>query len=223
MKDNELEKIIKKHLNENAFGIFSEPELLSEYACEKISNELDNFSSGKLLKAEDLKIYIQTCDEDSLTENVVLPLFETMGYKNIRIKGHKDKLLEYGQDIRIMEYELPTANTLFFVAQIKTGNINAGIKNISKNIERIIIQLCMALNTKLMDVDIHEEMYPNHGYFICSGNINEHALNYLRGHPYIRERKIYILDINRILALYENHGLTIDAQIKILQEIKKNK
>ena len=38
-----------------------------------------------------------TCSEDELIEDILLPLFRQLGFHRITAVGHKDKALEYGK------------------------------------------------------------------------------------------------------------------------------
>jgi len=51
--------------------------------------------------------YLDSCSEDQLIEEVLIPMFRQLGFHRITAAGHKDKALEYGKDIW-MRYTLPT-------------------------------------------------------------------------------------------------------------------
>jgi hypothetical protein len=57
------------------------------------------FSAAELKKRDDLTRYLDSCSEDELIEEVLLPLFRQLGFHRITASGHKDKALEYGKDI----------------------------------------------------------------------------------------------------------------------------
>lgn len=71
-----------------------------------------------------LEAYLDSCSEDELIEEVLLPLFRQLGFHRITAAGHKDKAMEYGKDIW-MRYTLPTQHVLYFGIQAKKGKLDA--------------------------------------------------------------------------------------------------
>ncbi|XOP80797.1 hypothetical protein ACM66J_19305 [Escherichia coli] len=65
-----------------------------------------------------LTAFLDTCSEDELIEDILLPLFRQLGFHRITAVGHKDKALEYGKDIW-MKFTLPTQHVLYFGIQAK--------------------------------------------------------------------------------------------------------
>lgn len=72
-------------------------------------------------RRQQLSTYLDSCSEDDLIEEVLLPLFRQLGFHRITAAGHKDKALEYGKDIW-MRYTLPTQHILYFGIQAKKGS-----------------------------------------------------------------------------------------------------
>ena len=50
-------------------------------------------------RSKDLLRFLGEANEDEFTEHVVVPLFQYLGYSRVTIKGHRDKSLEFGQDL----------------------------------------------------------------------------------------------------------------------------
>ena len=75
-------------------------------------------------KREELAEYLGRCSEDELIEQVLLPLFRQLGFQRISAAGHKDKALEYGNDVW-MRFTLPTQHILYFGMQVKRGKLDA--------------------------------------------------------------------------------------------------
>ena len=71
-----------------------------------------------------LESYLGSCSEDDLIEEVLLPLFRQLGFHRVAAAGHKDKALEYGNDVW-MRYQLPTQHVLYFGIQAKRGKLDA--------------------------------------------------------------------------------------------------
>ena len=82
------------------------------------------FSAEEMKRREKLSTYLDEISEDSLIEEVLLPLFRQLGFHRITAAGHKDKALEYGKDIW-MRYVIPTQHVLYFGIQVKKGKLDA--------------------------------------------------------------------------------------------------
>lgn len=54
---------------------------------------------AEVQRRHDLAAFLDTCSEDDLIEEVLLPLFRQLGFHRITAAGHEDKALEYGKDI----------------------------------------------------------------------------------------------------------------------------
>jgi hypothetical protein len=54
------------------------------------------FTPQEIQRKDKLTTYLDTCSEDELIEEVLLPLFRQLGFHRITAAGHKDKALEYG-------------------------------------------------------------------------------------------------------------------------------
>lgn len=70
-------------------------------------------SKDELDRRAQLETYLDSCSEDDLIEEVLLPLFRQIGLLRISPAGHADKALEYGKNIW-MKYRLPTMHWLYF-------------------------------------------------------------------------------------------------------------
>jgi hypothetical protein len=104
------------------------------------------FTTSELKRRAQLSAYLDSCSEDELIEQFLLPLFRQLGYHRVSPAGHKDKALEYGKDVW-MRYVLPTQHVLYFGLQAKKGKLDAsGIsKASSANIAEIHNQSRMML------------------------------------------------------------------------------
>jgi hypothetical protein len=80
------------------------------------------FSASELKRRKELSDYLANASEDSLIEEVLLPLFRQLGFHRVTAAGHKDKMLEYGKDVW-MKYTLPTQHILYFGIQAKKGKL----------------------------------------------------------------------------------------------------
>jgi len=168
------------------------------------------------IKREKLRQYLITSSEDDFTADILVPLFRQMGFENVKEKGHDEKILEYGKDIRSMKYRLPTGNYMYFSAQIKTGNIRASSNAITNNISNILTQIRMMFDTQIFDYNINKNISLDHVYLISSGKINEQARNLLE-QSLSKEynRMILFLDQDDIINLCISYGLPLEIQRKI--------
>ena len=81
-------------------------------------------TSAEQERKDRLTAYLETCSEDELIEEILLPLFRQLGFHRITASGHKDKTLEYGKDIW-MKFTLPTLHVLYFGIQAKKGKLDS--------------------------------------------------------------------------------------------------
>lgn len=102
-----------------------------------------------------------------------------MGFENIKVKEHKVRTLEYGQDIKLMKLRLPTGHFLIFVAQVKKGDIKSTSQEPDKGIKKILTEIRPVFNKKVFDDEIGQYIKPHHVFFVISGEINDYARLYL--------------------------------------------
>ncbi len=65
------------------------------------------FTAAERTRRNMLEAFLNTCSEDQLIEDVLLPLLRQLGFQRITAAGHKDKAQEYGKDVW-MRYTLPS-------------------------------------------------------------------------------------------------------------------
>ena len=82
------------------------------------------FSASELKKREQLIVFLDDASEDTLIEELLLPLFRQLGFHRVTAVGHKDKSLEHGKDLW-MKFTLPTQHVLYFGIQAKKGKLDA--------------------------------------------------------------------------------------------------
>ncbi|WP_297321965.1 hypothetical protein [uncultured Bartonella sp.] len=151
-----------------------------------------------------LSIYMGTCSEDDLIEEILLPLFRQLGFHRITASGHKDKALEYGKDIW-MKYSLPTLHVLYFGIQAKKGKLDsAGMsRNGSNNIGEIYNQVSMMLGHEIFDPELNRRVLVDHAFIVAGGEITKQARNWLGNKLDAAKRsQIMFMDKNDILDLF---------------------
>lgn len=162
------------------------------------------FSASELKKKEQLLAYLNTASEDSIIEEVLLPLFRQLGFHRITATGHKDKALEYGKDVW-MRFTLPTQHVLYFGIQAKKGKIDsAGVtKEGSANVAEIHHQITMMLGHEIFDPEIGKRVLVDHVFIVAGGEITKAARNWLGNKLDATKRsQILFMDRDDILNLY---------------------
>lgn len=127
-----------------------------------------------------LASYLDSCSEDKLIEQVLLPLLRQLGFHRISAAGHKDKALEYGKDVW-MRYVLPTQHVLYFGIQAKRGKLDASrvSRSTNANIAEVYNQVLMMLGHELFDPETSKRVLVDHAFIVAGGEITKQARNWL--------------------------------------------
>ena len=155
-------------------------------------------------RKEQLNQYLDTCAEDTLIEEILLPLFRQLGFHRISLAGHKDKALEYGKDIW-MRYTLPTQHVLYFGIQVKKGKLDAAgsSRGTNANISEIHNQCLMMLGHEIFDPETNKRALVDHAFIVAGGEITKQAKNWLGERLDASQRsQILFMDREDILNLY---------------------
>lgn len=172
----------------------------------------------------ELHNFLELADEDTFIEILLVPIMRKLGFSCVLAKGHSDKSLEYGQDIRCFKFQIPTGHWLYFAAQVKAGPISYSAKEPTKNIEQILTQIKMAQNKKMFDYETNSYHKPDNVIFIASGKIVEGARLYLCEQlSEAQSQQILFWDSNLILERSEKIGLPSGIQYEIRNFLKDNK
>ncbi|WP_267244049.1 hypothetical protein [Streptomyces sp. PR69] len=162
------------------------------------------FSAAELERREQLLAYLDTCSEDELIEEVLLPLFRQLGFHRITAAGHKDKALEYGKDVW-MRYTLPTQHVLYFGIQAKKGKLDSSgvTKTSNANVAEILNQALMMLGHEIFDPEIGKRVLVDHAFIVAGGEITKAARNWLGNKLDASKRsQIMFMDREDILNLF---------------------
>lgn len=168
------------------------------------SNPHRPLTTAEVQRRDRLVAYLNTCSEDELIENVLLPLFRQLGFHRITAAGHKDKSLEYGKDIW-MRYTLPTQHFLYFGIQVKKGKLDASgvTKAGNANIAEIHNQALMMLAHEIFDPEINRRVLVDHAFIVAGGEITKAARNWIGNALDAAKRsQIMFIDRSDILNLY---------------------
>lgn len=171
------------------------------------------FTAAEVKRRQDLAAHLDTCSEDDLIEDVLLPLFRQLGFHRVTAAGHKDKALEYGKDIW-MRYTLPTQHYLYFGLQVKKGKLDAeGVtKSGNVGIGEIHHQALMMLAHEIFDPETNRRVLVDHAFIIAGGEITKAARNWLGNALDAAKRsQIMFIDRDDILNLYVVTNLPLPA------------
>ncbi|KAB2975570.1 restriction endonuclease [Streptomyces sp. SS1-1] len=160
-----------------------------------------------------LAAFLDTCSEDALIEEVLLPLFRQLGFHRITAAGHRDKALEYGKDIW-MRYTLPTQHFLYFGIQVKRGKLDATGRSRTgnANIAEIHNQALMMLAHEIFDSETNRRVLVDHAFIVAGGEITKAARNWLGNALDAAKRsQIMFMDRDDILNQYVVSSLPLPA------------
>ena len=185
----------------------------------------DRYDFG-LLRISELAIkrFISMADEDAFTEVLLVPFLRHLGFRSVLWKGHRDKTLEFGQDIRSFKYQLPTGHWLYFAAQVKTEDIiySASESKRSSNIDTVLIQVKMAFDHEMFDAETNTVNLPDHVLLVTTGKINEGARLYLSRSLYReKRRRILMWEGDYLLERIIDEGLPKGCQVEIRKYIEQ--
>ena len=174
------------------------------------------FTPDEMRKREELSHFLDSCSEDDLIEEVLLPLFRQLGFQRISAAGHKDKALEYGKDVW-MRFVLPTQHVLYFGLQAKKGKLDAAgsTQGRNSNIAEIHNQLLMMLGHEIFDPETSKKVLVDHAVIVAGGEITKQAKNWLGGKLGATKRsQILFMDREDILNLYVVSSLALPRGAK---------
>lgn len=162
------------------------------------------FTISEIQRREHLLAYLSNSSEDTLIEEVLLPLFRQLGFHRVTASGHKDKGLEYGKDLW-MKFTLPTQHVLYFGLQAKKGKLDAaGVsQGESRNIAEIYNQVTMMLGHEIFDPEIGKRVLVDHAFIVAGGEITKAARNWLGNKLDASKRsQVMFMDRDDILNLF---------------------
>lgn len=162
------------------------------------------FSEIEMHRREQLLEFLRSASEDDLIEKVLLPLFRQLGFHRVTAVGHKDKNLEYGQDLW-MRYTLPLQHILYFGIQAKKGKLDASGAPTAKNVNvaEIHQQALMMLGHEIFDAELNRKVLVDHAIIVAGGEITKSARNWLGNKLDNSKRsQIIFMDRDDILNLF---------------------
>ncbi len=127
---------------------------------------------------QEIEAFLDIASEDQLTELLLVPLFQKLGFHRVSAAGHTEKTMEFGKDLW-MKYQLPSTHWIYFGAQIKRDKIDSRGASTSGNIATILNQARMAIDHPVFDSETNREILIDHLYIIAGGDITRAARAWL--------------------------------------------
>jgi hypothetical protein len=162
------------------------------------------FSTAELERRERLSAFLQKSSEDSLIEDVLVPLLRQSGFQRVSVAGHRDKALEYGKDLW-MKFTLPTQHVLYFGLQVKKGKLDAsGASSATNaNVAEILNQTTMMLGHEIFDPENNRRVLVDHAFIVAGGEITKAARNWLGGKlDQSKRSQVMFIDRDDLLNLF---------------------
>jgi len=199
--------------------IKKEAQGLAQERVQKELNELIKQSQPLFISVEQIGKFLQSAGEDDFTQILLVPLLRHIGFNTAEAKGHRDKSLEFGQDIQRMKLQIPTGHYLYFSAQVKKGNIGSSSakEKLAENINHILNQTAAQLEWEMPDIENNSVSKPDHVLLIVSGDITESAKQYIFKHDLFKRKRVLLWEKETIIRLCQEKGLPEQVQKIILE------
>lgn len=194
---------------------------INEDQIKKEYNLLIKKHQPLFISKEQIIKFLDLSNEDDLTNILLVPLLRHLGFITAESKGHRDRTLEFGQDIQRMKIQLPTGHWLYFSAQVKKGDIKANTKAQEENVERVLTQTQMQLEWEMPDTETNQNVKPDHVLLMVSGDITEAAKQYIFKHSLYQRKRILLWEKEKIINLCLEKGLPEQVQKTILEYNKR--
>jgi len=196
---------------------------LAEEHVQQEFQELIKKHQPLFISVEQLEKFLKNSSEDEFTQILLIPLLRHIGFLTAEAKGHRDKSLEFGQDIQRMKLQIPTGHYLYFSAQVKKGNIGSSSsqKNFQDNINHILNQTAAQLEWEMPDIETNSVAKPDHILLIVSGDITESAKQFIFKHDLFKRKRVLLWEKETIIRLCQEKGLPEQVQKIILEFNKK--
>jgi hypothetical protein len=120
--------------------------------------------------------FFDVASEDEFTSVVLWSVFDSLGFEDVEIKGHRDKRGEFGADIRMFLplFVRPIQTRLAFAVQVKAGDINA-TSGQEHHVNVLLDEIKSALRKSVYDPAVRKERPSDRVLVVTSGNISTDA------------------------------------------------
>jgi hypothetical protein len=171
------------------------------------------FSAVEVARRAQLSAYLDTCSEDDLIGEILLPMLRHLSFERITAAGHKDKSNEFGKDVW-MRFRLPTQHYLYFGIQAKKGKIDAAgmTRGSNVNVAEIHRQALMMLGHEIFDPETNKKVLVDHAFIVAGGEITKAAQQWIAGQLDASKRsQIIFMHRDDILNLYVVNSVPLPA------------
>jgi hypothetical protein len=175
-------------------------------------------SADEIEQRRTLAAFLDSASEDELTERMLVPFFQRLGFQRVSPAGHREKSNEFGKDLW-MKLQLPTGHWLYFCAQIKREKLDSNAASVDKNVAAVLSQARMAIDHPIFDSDTNRKVLLDHIFLISAGEITKQARTWLiekldagqRRHIIFMDRNEFLDHSARILVdlRLENEKVTV--------------
>ena len=135
-------------------------------------------SQEEIEQRKTLAAFLDSASEDDLTERMLVPFFQRLGFHRVSPAGHKEKSNEFGKDLW-MKLQLPTGHWLYFCAQIKREKLDSSGAGGGRNVATVLSQARMAIDHPIFDSDTNRKVLLDHIFIISAGEITKQARAWL--------------------------------------------
>jgi len=200
-------------------------EMASSIAKDHVQNEFQELikkNQPLTISLDQIEAFLKKASEDEFSQILIVPLLRHIGFTTAEAKGHRDKSLEFGQDIQRMKIQIPTGHWLYFSAQVKKGDIKANSKTQKTNVNQVLNQTSAQLEWEMPDVENNTLVKPDHILLIVSGDITENAKQFIFRHDLYKRKRILLWERETVMNLCREKGLPEQVQ-KIVLEFNEKK
>jgi hypothetical protein len=168
-------------------------------------------TAAEVEQREKVSAFLESATEDEFTKQLLVPLFQRLGFHRVSAAGHKEKTLEFGKDLW-MKFQLPTGHWLYFCAQVKRGKIDAGGTS-SNNVATVLTQVRMAIDHQIFDPDANRKVLLDHVFVIAAGEITRAARAWIAEHLDAGQRR-HIIFMDRDEFLDQSARIVLDLHVQ---------
>ena len=159
-----------------------------------------------------LESFLNLANEESITEAVVVPLLQTLGFHRVSAAGHRDRGMEFGKDLW-MKFRLPTGHWIYFGLQVKRRTLDAAAKTRNDNIAEVHRQVMMMLGHAIFDPDINKRRLIDHAIVVSCGEVTKQAKQWIGERLDASQRsQILFMERSDIVHLFAIHNLRVPGE-----------
>lgn len=195
---------------------------LAMKAVQQEIQELIKKHQPLFISTDQIEKFLNNSSEDEFTQILLVPLLRHIGFNTAEAKGHRDRMLEFGQDIQKMKIQLPTGHWLYLSAQVKKGDIKANTQQQKDNVEKVLSQTYSQLEWEMPDPEMGINVKPDHVILIVSGEITESAKQYIYRHSLVKKKRVLLWEKDTIIRMCREKGLPEQVQRIILDFNRKH-